>query len=170
MRKIIRKILNEEIIKDKIDVFEIIVLQDIINSNTRIVDDKAIKSLIHKTFNFIKKCTNNKEGVFYYQVRNIQHPTFNTDIIFHRITFIGHGLSPYLNCVKEKGMKMIRVNHDKGEINLYSNINKSSLNQYWDKMPENSTYRSTWKKKAFFDFYHQEMIKLTLKDKIKIEA
>lgn len=170
MRNIIRKIIKEETKKGQMDVLEVIVLQDIINSDTRIINEKAIKTLVNKTVNIIKKCTNNKEGDFYYEVRNVQHPTFNTDVVVHRVTFIGEELSPYINCVKDRSMRMIRSNHDKGEVNLYRDMTNLDLKEYWNKMPENSTYRNTWTKDAFFEFYHPEMIKLTLVDKIGLEA
>lgn len=170
MRNIIRKIIKEETKKGQMDVLEVIVLQDIINSDTRIINEKAIKALVNKTVNIIKRCTNNQEGSYYYEVRNVQHPTFNTDVVVHRITFIGEELSPYLNCVKDRAMRMIRSNHDKGEINLYRDYYKSDLKQYWDKMPDNSTYRNSWTKDEFFKFYHPEMIELTRVDKIRLEA
>ena len=170
MRNIISKILKEETNKGQMDLLEVIVLQDIINSDTRVINDKAIKALVNKTVNIIKKCTNNKEGDFYYEVRDIQHSLFNIDVVVHRITFIGEELSPYLNCIKDKVMRMIRSNHDKGEVNLYREYNKSDLKQYWDKMPDNSTYRSTWTKDEFFEFYHPEMLELTTKSFIRINT
>lgn len=170
MRNIIRKIIKEETNKGQVDVLEVIVLQDIINSDTRVINEKAIKALVNKTVNIIKKCTNNQDGDFYYEVRDVQHSLFNIDVVVHRITFIGEELSPYLNCIKDKAMRMIRSNHDKGEVNLYREYNKSDLKQYWDKMPENSTFRNTWTKDAFFEFYHPEMLNLTMVDKIRLEV
>lgn len=170
MRNIIKEIIKEETNKGQMDVLEVIVLQDIINSDTRIVNEKAIKALVNKTVNIIKKCTNSMDGDFYYEVRDIQHPTFNTDVVVHRITFIAEDLSPYLNCVKGKGMRMIRSNHDKGEVNFYRDLSNMDLKQYWDKMPENSTHRDTWKKGAFFEFYHPEMLNLTLSGRLSVEV
>lgn len=170
MRSLIKKVLQEETKNSPKNLFEIIILQDIINSDTRIINEKAIKALINKTVNIIKRCTNNQEGSYYYEVRNVQHPTFNTDVVVHRITFIGEELSPYLNCVKDRAMRMIRSNHDKGEINLYRDMTIMDLKEYWNKMPDNSTYRNTWTKDAFFEFYHPEMIELTRVDKIRLEA
>ena len=80
MRNIIRKIIKEETNKGQMDVLEIIVLQDIINSDTRVINEKAIKALVNKTVNIIKKCTNNQDGDFYYQVRDVQHPSCKTDL------------------------------------------------------------------------------------------
>lgn len=170
MSSLIKKVLQEETKNSPKNLFEIIILQDIINSDTRIINEKAIKTLVNKTVNIIKRCTNNQEGSYYYEVRNVQHPTFNTDVVVHRITFIGEELSPYLNCVKDRAMRMIRSNHDKGEINLYRDMTIMDLKEYWNKMPDNSTYRNTWTKDAFFEFYHPEMIELTRVDKIRLEA
>lgn len=170
MRSLIKKLLQEETKNSPKNLFEIIILQDIINSDTRIINEKAIKALVNKTVNIIKRCTNNQEGSYYYEVRNVQHPIFNTDVVVHRITFIGEELSPYLNCVKDRAMRMIRSNHDKGEINLYRDMTIIDLKEYWKKMPDNSTYRNTWTKDAFFEFYHPEMIELTRVDKIRLEA
>ena len=101
MKQLIKQILKEEIEKRSNDLFEIIVKQDIINSDTRRIDRKAIDQLISKLVGILEKCTNNKEGEYLYQVRNIQHSTFNTDIVYHRLIFIGSDLGRYVNCIKE---------------------------------------------------------------------
>jgi hypothetical protein len=102
MKQLIKQILKEENEKRSNDLFEIIVNQDIINSDTRRIDRKAIDQLISKLVGILKKCTNNKEGEYIYQVRNIQHSTFNTDIVYHRLIFIGSDLGRYLHCLKDK--------------------------------------------------------------------
>jgi hypothetical protein len=168
MKQLIKQILKEEIEKRSNDLFEIIVKQDIINSDTRRIDRKAIDQLISKLVGILKKCTNNKEGEYLYQVRNIQHSTFNTDIVYHRLIFIGSDLGRYLHCLKDKTQKLILMNHDKGEVILRENITNREVKSILKDIPKNSTYRHTWTKDEFFEFYHTEMLELTIKPYIKI--
>lgn len=64
MKQLIQQILIEETEKRSNDLFEIIVKQDIINSDTRRIDRKGIDQLISKLVGLLKKCMNNKEGEF----------------------------------------------------------------------------------------------------------
>ncbi len=168
MKQLIKQILKEETEKRSNDLFEIIVKQDIINSDTRRIDRKAIDLLISKLVGILNKCSNNKEGNYLYQVRNIQHSIFNTDIVYHRLIFISNGLGRYLSCVKDKTQRMVRMNHDKVEVILKENITNKEIQTILKDMPENSTYRDTWTKDEFFEFYHPEMIELTSKPFIRI--
>jgi hypothetical protein len=63
------------------DVFEVIVLQDIINSDRRVINEKAIKALVNEAVNIIKKCTNNYEGQFYCDLRDVQLPNYNSNLL-----------------------------------------------------------------------------------------
>ena len=92
MKQLIKQILTEETEKRSNDLFEIIVKQDIINSDTRRIDRKAIDQLVSKLVSIIKKCTNDKTGEFLYQVRNIRHSIFTTDVVYHRLIFISNEL------------------------------------------------------------------------------
>jgi hypothetical protein len=168
MKQLIKQILEEETEKRSNDLFEIIVMQDIINSDTRKIDRKAIDQLISKLVGILKKCTNNKEGECLYQVRNIQHGIFNTDVVYHRLIFISDDLSRYLPCVKDKTQKLVLMNHDKGEVILRENITNREVKSILKDIPKNSTYRDTWTKDEFFEFYHLEMIELTTKPFIRI--
>lgn len=168
MNQLIKQILKEETEKSSNDLFEIIVKQDIINSNTRRIDRKAIDQLISKLVGILKKCTNNKEGKYLYQVRNIQHGIFNTDVVYHRLIFISDNLGRYLPCVKDKTQRMVWMNHDKVEVNFRENITNREVKSILKDIPENSTYRDTWTKIEFFEFYHPEMLELTIKPYIRI--
>jgi hypothetical protein len=168
MKQLIKQILKEETEKSSNDLFEIIVKQDIINSDTRRIDRKAIDQLVSKLVGILKKCTNNKEGEYLYQIRNIQHPTFNTDIVYHRLIFIGSDLGRYLPCVKDKTQRIVWINHDKGEVIYREKIGNREVKSILKDIPENSTYRHTWTKDEFFKFYHPEMLELTIKPFIKI--
>lgn len=101
MKELIKQILKEETEKSSNDLFEIIVKQDIINSDTRRIDRKAIDKLINKLVMIVMKCTNNQDGEFIYQVRNIKHGTFNTDVVYHRLMFIGVELERYVRCIED---------------------------------------------------------------------
>jgi hypothetical protein len=57
MKQLIKQILKEETEKSSNDLFEIIVKQDIIKSDTRRIDRKAINQLISKLVGILKKCT-----------------------------------------------------------------------------------------------------------------
>jgi hypothetical protein len=168
MKELIKQIIQEETEKRSNDLFEIIVKQDIINSDTRRIDRKAIDQLVSKLVSIIKKCTNNKEGEYLYQVRNIQHFIFNTDIVYHRLIFIGSDLGRYVHCLKDKTQKLVLMNHDKGEVILRENITNREVKSILKDAPKNSTYRHTWTKDEFFEFYHPEMLELTIKPFIKI--
>ena len=171
MKQLIKQILIEETEKRSNDLFEIIVKQDIINSDTRRIDRKAIDQLISKLVGILTKCTNNKEGEYLYQVRNIQHGIFNTDVVYHRLIFISDDLGRYLPCVKDKTQRMVWMNHDKGEVNFRENIGDREVKSILKDIPHNSTYRDTWTKDEFFEFYHPEMLELTTKpfNRINIE-
>jgi hypothetical protein len=60
------------------------------------------------------------------------------------------------------------MNHDKVEVILKENITNKEIQTILKDMPENSTYRDTWTKDEFFEFYHPEMIELTSKPFIRI--
>lgn len=171
MKQLIKQILIEETEKRTKDLFEIIIKQDIIISDTRKIDRKAIDQLVSKLVGILKKCTNNKEGEFLYQVRNIQHGIFNTDVVYHRLMFISDDLGRYFPCVKDKTQRMVWMNHDKGEVIFRENITNREVKYLLNDIPENSTYRDTWTKDEFFEFYHPEMIELTTKpfNRINIE-
>ncbi len=168
MKHIIKQILTEETEKRSNDLYEIIVKQDIINSDTRKIDRKAIDQLISKLVGILKKCTNNKEGEYLYQVRNIQHEIFNTDVVYHRLIFISDNLGRYLPCLKDKTQRMVWMNHDKGEVNYREYITNREVKSILKDIPENSTYRDTWTKDEFFEFYHPEMLEFTIKPYIRI--
>jgi hypothetical protein len=170
MKELIKQILKEETEKSSNDLFEIIVKQDIINSDTRRIDRKAIDQLISKLVGILKKCTNNKEGEFLYQVRNIQHSIFNTDVVYHRLFFISYDLARYLPCVKDKIQRLVWLNHDKGEIILRENLTNLEIKTTLKDMPKNSTHRYSWTKDEFFEFYHPEMLELTIKPFVRINV
>jgi predicted Mrr-cat superfamily restriction endonuclease len=170
MKHLIRQILIEETEKRSNDLFEIIVKQDIINSDTRKIDRKAIDQLISKLVRILSKCTNNQEGEYLYQIRNIKHESFNTDIVYHRLIYIGNDLGRYFPCVQDKILRLIRMNHDKGEIILLESISDNEINSILKDIPKNSTYRDTWTKDKFFEFYHAEMIELTTIPFFKIQT
>ena len=171
MKELIKQIIQEETEKRSNDLFEIIVKQDIINSDTRRIDRKAIDQLIYKLVGILKKCTNNKEGEYLYQVRNIKHGIFNTDVVYHKLIFISDDLGRYLPCVKDKTQRMVWMNHDKGEVNFREKIGNREVKSILKDIPDNSTYRDTWTKDEFFEFYHPEMLELTTKpfNRINIE-
>jgi hypothetical protein len=162
--------LIEETEKRSNDLYEIIVKQDIINSDTRKIDRKAIDQLISKLVRILTKCTNNQEGEYLYQIRNIKHESFNTDIVYHRLIYIGNDLGRYFPCVQDKILRLIRMNHDKGEIILLESISDNEINSILKDIPKNSTYRDTWTKDKFFEFYHAEMIELTTIPFFKIQT
>ena len=168
MKQLIKQILTEETEKRSKDLFEIIIQQDIINSDSRRIDRKVIDQLINKLVGILKKCTNNKEGEYLYQVRNIKHGIFNTDLVYHRLIFISDDLGRYLPCVKDKTQRMVLMNHDKGEVIYREKIGNREVKSILKDIPENSTYRHTWTKDEFFKFYHPEMLELTIKPFIKI--
>jgi hypothetical protein len=172
MKQLIKQILTEETEKRSKDLFEIIIQQDIINSDSRRIDRKVIDQLINKLVGILKKCTNNKEGEYLYQVRNIKHGIFNTDLVYHRLIFISDDLGRYLPCVKDKTQRMVLMNHDKGEVIYREKIGNREVKSILKDIPENSTYRHTWTKDEFFEFYHPEMIELTTKpfNRINIES
>ena len=172
MKQLIKQILTEETEKRSKDLFEIIIQQDIINSDSRRIDRKVIDQLINKLVGILKKCTNNKEGEYLYQVRNIKHGIFNTDVVYHRLIFISDDLGRYLPCVKDKTQRMVWMNHDKGEVIYREKIGNREVKSILKDIPENSTYRHTWTKDEFFEFYHPEMIELTTKpfNRINIES
>ena len=171
MKQLIKQILTEETEKRSKDLFEIIIQQDIINSDSRRIDRKVIDQLINKLVGILKKCTNNKEGEYLYQVRNIKHGIFNTDVVYHKLIFISDDLGRYLPCVKDKTQRMVWMNHDKGEVNFWEKIGNREVNSILKDIPDNSTYRDTWTKDEFFEFYHPEMLELTSKpfNRINIE-
>ena len=171
MKELIKQIIQEETEKRSNDLFEIIVKQDIINSDTRRIDRKAIDQLVSKLVSIIQKCTNDKTGEFLYQVRNIKHGIFTTDVVYHRLIFISDDLGRYLPCVKDKTQRMVWMNHDKGEVNFRENIGNREVKSILKDIPDNSTYRDTWTKDEFFEFYHPEMLELTTKpfNRINIE-
>ena len=170
MKQLIKQILMEETEKRSNDLFEIIVMQDIINSDTRRIDRKAIDQLVSKLAGILKKCTNDKKGELLYQIRNIQHAIFNTDVVYHRMIFISDDLGRYLPCVKDKTQRMVWMNHDKGEVIFRENITNREVKSILKDIPANSTYRYTWTKDEFFEFYHPEMLELTTKPFIRINT
>ena len=169
MKQLIKKILKEETIKSSKDLYEIIILQDIINSDTRIIDKSAIQHLINKVVSIIRRCTSDKDGDYYYQVRTNEHEVFKSDIIVHRIIYVGEDVRRYKKCITEKVKLMIRKNHDKGEVKLITDITEADVKDLLKHFTKNSTHRATWSKDAFFDFYHEDMVELSTIPYIKIE-
>ena len=169
MKQLIKKILKEETIKSSKDLYEIIILQDIINSDTRIIDKSAIQHLINKVVSIIRRCTSDKDGDYYYQVRTNEHAVFKSDIIVHRIIYVGEDVRRYKKCITEKVKLMIRKNHDKGEVKLITDITEADVKDLIKHFTKNSTHRDTWSKDAFFDFYHEDMVELSTIPYIKIE-
>jgi dGTP triphosphohydrolase len=170
MKELIKQILKEETEKSSNDLFEIIVKQDIINSDTRRIDRKAIDKLINKLVMIVMKCTNNQDGEFIYQVRNIKHGTFNTDVVYHRLMFIGVELERYVRCIEDWVFRYALKNHDTSEVTFKSNLSKKEIIDLLKKAPKNSTYRNTWTKESFFEFYHPEMVSLTNEPFIKFRV
>ena len=168
MKQLIKQILTEETEKRSKDLFEIIIQQDIINSDTRRIDRKAIDQLVSKLVSIIKKCTNDKTGEFLYQVRNIRHSIFTTDVVYHRLIFISNELERYLPCIKDKTQRSVWMNHDKGEIILRENLTNIEIKTILKDIPKNSTHRNSWTKDEFFEFYHPEMLELTIKPFVRI--
>ncbi len=169
MKHLIKQILKEETSKSSKDLYEIIILQDIINSDTRIVNKTAIQSLINKVIKDIRRCTNNRDGDYYYQVRTNEHEVFNSDIIVHRILYVGKDVRWYKKCVTDKVKQMIRKNHDKGDVKLITDVTESDMRYILKDFTKNSTHRDTWSKDDFFEFYHPEMVELTKIPYLKID-
>ena len=169
MKHLIKEILKEETINSSKDLYEIIILQDIINSDTRIVNKSAIETLINKVIKEIRKCTNNKAGDYYYQVRTNEHEVFNSDIIVHRIIYVGEDVRWHKKCISEKVKQIIRKNHDKGEVKLITDVTESDVKDILKHFTKNSTHRETWSKDAFFEFYHDDMVELSKVPYIKID-
>jgi len=169
MKSLTNQILKKGMIKNTNDLFEITIQQDIINSDTRIVNKSAIQLLINKVIKDIRKCTNNKDGDYYYQVRTNEHEVFNSDIILHRIIFVAKDIGWYKKCVSEKMKIIIRKNHDKGDIKFIADVTQSDVNNILKNFTKNSSHRETWSKDAFFEFYHEDMVELTKVPYIKID-
>ena len=60
------------------------------------------------------------------------------------------------------------MNHDKGEIILRENLTNIEIKTILKDIPKNSTHRNSWTKDEFFEFYHPEMLELTIKPFVRI--